>query len=75
MHDKLVMIIRRIYLVTEGSKGSTSIHQLRLTMRILIESGFLYLATAIAHFVVWWTPNAYAISVISGIVSLLLRCM
>ncbi|KAF8185151.1 hypothetical protein BJ912DRAFT_973717 [Pholiota molesta] len=61
------MIIRRIYLVTEGSKGSTSIHQLRFTMRILIESGFLYLATAIAHLVVWWTPNAYAISVISGI--------
>lgn len=69
------MIIRRIYLVTEESKGSTSIHQLRFTMRILIESGFLYLATAIAHFVVWWTPNSYAISVISGIVSLFLRFM
>ncbi|KAF8959370.1 hypothetical protein BDZ97DRAFT_1922901 [Flammula alnicola] len=61
------MIVRRIYLVAKASKASSSAHQLRFTMRILIESGFLYLATAIAHFVVWWTPNAFAISVISGI--------
>jgi hypothetical protein len=69
----LAMIVRRIYLVVTESKGSPLIRQLQLTMRILIESGALYLAVAIAHFVVWWTPNAYAISVISGIVSGLLN--
>lgn len=69
----IVMIVRRIYLVSRDSRAVTSIDQLRFTMRVLIESGFLYLATAIAHFVVWWTPNAFAISVISGIVSILLH--
>ncbi|KAF9477087.1 hypothetical protein BDN70DRAFT_995197 [Pholiota conissans] len=61
------MIVRRIYRVTKGSKASTGIRQLEFAMRIIIESGFLYVAVAIAHFVVWFTPNAYAISIISSI--------
>ncbi|KAF8185150.1 hypothetical protein BJ912DRAFT_927534 [Pholiota molesta] len=60
------MIVRRIYLVSKMSMISTSVDRLRYTMRILIESGFLYLTTAIAHFIVWFTPNTYAISIISG---------
>lgn len=67
----LVMIVRRIYAVAKGSEGSASIRQLKFVMRILIESGFLYLSVTIPHFVSWWTPNAYAIDVISAIVSLL----
>lgn len=63
-----VMIVRRIYLVSKMSRISTSVDRLRFTMRVLIESGFLYLTTAIAHFVVWFTPNTYAISIISGMV-------
>ena len=63
------MIVRRIYLVARASKASTGTLHLRFIMRILIESGALYLATAIAHFVVWFTPNSFAISVISDMVS------
>ncbi|PPQ91764.1 hypothetical protein CVT25_000589 [Psilocybe cyanescens] len=61
------MIVRRIYLVSSKAKASTSAHTLRFTMRVLVESGALYLATSIAHFVVWWTPNSYAISLVSYI--------
>ncbi len=62
------MIVRRIYLVARASKASTGTLQLRFVMRILTESGALYLATEIAHFVVWFTPNSFAISVISDLV-------
>ncbi|PPQ91765.1 hypothetical protein CVT25_000590 [Psilocybe cyanescens] len=62
-----VMIVRRIYLVSSKAKASTSVHTLRFTMRVLVESGALYLAASIAHFVVWWTPDSYAISIISNI--------
>lgn len=65
------MIVWRIYRVAKNSEGSTSVHQLEFVMRILIESGFLYLAVSIAHFISWWTPDAYAISIIAGIVSFL----
>lgn len=69
------MIVRRVYKVAKESKGSTSVHQLQFVMRVLIESGFLYLAVALAHFISWWTPNSYAIEVISAIVSQLLITM
>jgi hypothetical protein len=63
------MIVRRIYVVARGSKASVAIHQLQFVMRILIESGSLYLAVAIAQFISWWTPNnGYAIFMISSIV-------
>ncbi|KAF8175134.1 hypothetical protein BJ912DRAFT_931242 [Pholiota molesta] len=66
------MIVRRIYLVARESKASVAkpaIHQLQFVMRILIESGSLYLAVAIAQFISWWTPNnGYAIFMISSIV-------
>ncbi|KAF8178704.1 hypothetical protein BJ912DRAFT_1146192 [Pholiota molesta] len=64
------MIVRRIYLVARVSKASVAkpaIHQLQFVMRILIESGSLYLAVAIAQFISWWTPNGYAIFIISSI--------
>ncbi|KAF8178711.1 hypothetical protein BJ912DRAFT_983670 [Pholiota molesta] len=61
------MIIRCIYLVAQESKASVAINQLQFVMRILIESGSLYLAVAIAQFISWWTPNGYAIFIISSI--------
>lgn len=70
----IAMIARRIYLVTKASKTSVTVHRLQFTMRILVESGFLYLTTTLAHFVVWFTPNTYAISVISGMVRVTCRC-
>ncbi|KAF9477088.1 hypothetical protein BDN70DRAFT_896812 [Pholiota conissans] len=49
------------------SKASTDVRQLQFAIRILIESGFLYLAVAIAHFVAWFTTSTYAIAFISSI--------
>lgn len=63
------MIARRLDCISDDCKANTSVHRLKFLMRVIIESGFLYLATAIAHFVVWWTPNTYAIAIISRIVS------
>ncbi|KAF8887453.1 hypothetical protein CPB84DRAFT_1826903 [Gymnopilus junonius] len=61
-------IIFRIWDVARNSsKFGTSTHQLRFVMRVLIESGVLYLTIAIIHFLVWWTPNSFAISVSSAI--------
>lgn len=65
------MISRRIYQVAKESEafGSSSIHQLEFVVRVLIESGFLYIAVAIAHFVSWWSSISYAIYGLSTIVS------
>uniref|UniRef100_A0A8H7XMG4 Uncharacterized protein n=1 Tax=Psilocybe cubensis TaxID=181762 RepID=A0A8H7XMG4_PSICU len=60
------MIVRKISSVSKRTDAtSTSDSALSFAMRVLIESGVIYLATAIAHFVVWWTPNAFAIAIIS----------
>jgi len=61
-------IIYRIWKVAKrSSKYGASAAQIRFVMRVLIESGVLYLSTTIAHFVVWWTPNSFAIGLISSI--------
>ncbi len=57
------MIVRRVYLVPPASKASTETVHLQFMMRVLIDSGALYLVTAIAHFVMCFTPNSFAISV------------
>lgn len=62
------MIVRRIYLVTKESRANTAVHHLQFSMRILIESGVLYLAVAIAQFIAWWTPDGYATFILSSIV-------
>jgi len=59
-------IIYRIWRVTKDSpKYGASTSQIRFVMRVLIESGVMYFSTTVAHFVVWWTPNNFAISLIS----------
>jgi hypothetical protein len=65
------MIALRIYRVARGSRaiGSTSIHTPKFVMRILIESGVLYVSVAIAHFVSWWSAISYAIYGLSTIAS------
>jgi len=60
-------IIYRIWKVAKSSsKDGTSTSQIRFVMRILIESGVLYFSTTLAHFVVWWTTNAFAINIIAS---------
>ncbi|TFK34155.1 hypothetical protein BDQ12DRAFT_715432 [Crucibulum laeve] len=60
-------IIYRIWSVKKEVKSHTSKNQLRFVMRVLIESGSLYLAITIAHLVVWFTPSTLAIDVVSAI--------
>ncbi|KDR83251.1 hypothetical protein GALMADRAFT_134735 [Galerina marginata CBS 339.88] len=60
-------IIYRIWSASKSaSKYGASTPQIRFVMQVLIESGVLYLATTTAHFIVWWTPNSFAILLVSS---------
>ncbi|KAF8993279.1 hypothetical protein BDQ17DRAFT_1331769 [Cyathus striatus] len=55
------MIVYRIWRSGTAVKSFMPTEHLSFTMRVLVESGALYLIVAIPHFVVWWTPNSAAI--------------
>jgi hypothetical protein len=61
------MIIRRLYQFSRDTFSSESTHSIKFVASLIIESGALYLVAGIAHFVAWWTPNDFAIAVISNI--------
>jgi len=46
------------------SKLSTSTRELRFIMRVIVESGVIYLAITIPHFIVWWTSSSIAIVIL-----------
>ncbi|TFK32657.1 hypothetical protein BDQ12DRAFT_670882 [Crucibulum laeve] len=54
-----------IYTTAHESFGTDSLREFKFLIRVITESGFLYLAILIAHFVVWFTPNAFAIVMVS----------
>lgn len=54
----------------ESVFGGTS-QTIDFAASLIIESGALYLVPAIAHFVVWWTQDDFAINLVSDIVSYL----
>ncbi|KAF8963513.1 hypothetical protein BDZ97DRAFT_2075827 [Flammula alnicola] len=58
-------IVYRIWKTAKESKHSTSIRELNFAMRVLLESGALYLVIAVPHFIVWWTEDGAAIFIIS----------
>jgi len=62
------MIIYRIWRVTKEveAHASQSTRDLRFVMRVLMESGFLYLVITIAHFAVWFGKNSTAIAALSA---------
>ncbi|KDR79634.1 hypothetical protein GALMADRAFT_137428 [Galerina marginata CBS 339.88] len=49
---------------TDESKLSGSTGQLLFIMRVVIESGAIYLMMTIPHFIVWWTPSGTAILIL-----------
>ncbi|KAF9446495.1 hypothetical protein P691DRAFT_776811 [Macrolepiota fuliginosa MF-IS2] len=61
------MLIRRIYRISTICDTGTSARQFRFIMRILAESGFLYLSITIAHLVTWFTSDNVAIQILSMI--------
>lgn len=63
-----VMIVRRLHQLSRDAFSKDSMRSIKSVTFLIIESGVLYLVAGIAHFVVWWTPNDFAIAVISNIV-------
>lgn len=61
------MITRRLYQLSRDVFSSESTRSIKFVASLVIESGALYLVAGIAHFVAWWTPNDFAIAVISNI--------
>ncbi|TFK41510.1 hypothetical protein BDQ12DRAFT_733035 [Crucibulum laeve] len=67
------MIVYRIWKVSKASEVNASIKDLRFAIRVLVESGALYLIVTIPHFIVWWTTNSLAI-VLMGWINLPVVC-
>lgn len=63
------MIIYRLRKFKRDSLFGGATQTIDFAASLTIESGALYLVPAIAHFVVWWTQNNFAINLASGIVS------
>jgi len=61
------MIIRRLCHLSRDTFSDESTRVIKFVASLIIESGALYLVAGIAHFVAWWTPNDFAIAVISNI--------
>lgn len=63
----LVMLVRRLHTVAQQSAAPSP--QLLSIMRILAESGVLYLSITLAHFVALFFNSVLAIRAISALVS------
>jgi len=56
----------RLWRISKDSEGSTSPDSLQFLMRVLVESGAMYLLITTSHFIVWWTPSTYAIAIVAA---------
>ncbi|KAF8186764.1 hypothetical protein BJ912DRAFT_970649 [Pholiota molesta] len=61
----MCMLMYRIWNVARTSVVPDNVQPFLFAFRILGESGFLYFATTITHFIVWWTPCNLAIRLAS----------
>ncbi|KAF7784954.1 hypothetical protein Agabi119p4_1119 [Agaricus bisporus var. burnettii] len=61
------LLIRRIWKSLQESGNSSSKTQLQLLIRVLLESGILYLSTSIVHFGIWFGYDNYPIHVMGSI--------
>ncbi|KIJ41914.1 hypothetical protein M422DRAFT_31552 [Sphaerobolus stellatus SS14] len=62
-----VAISARLWKIARDSERVTSVSSIKFLTRVMTESGVLYLVITTAHFIVWFTPSAFAISVVSNI--------
>ncbi|KAF9450646.1 hypothetical protein P691DRAFT_700814 [Macrolepiota fuliginosa MF-IS2] len=60
-----IVLIRRIYQTSKECRGFASVKHLHLLIRIVAESGLLYFSITLAHLVVWFGTNDFAINIIS----------
>ncbi|KAF9446496.1 hypothetical protein P691DRAFT_183165 [Macrolepiota fuliginosa MF-IS2] len=63
----IFVLIYRIHKVAKQTKEFSSIRNLRYIIRILAESGSLYLSVTLGHSIAWITANDMAIEVLSNI--------
>ncbi|KIJ41920.1 hypothetical protein M422DRAFT_254931 [Sphaerobolus stellatus SS14] len=62
-----VAIAWRLWKIAKENEGVTSTHTLNFLSRVFTESGVLYLVVTTAHLIVWFTPSAFAIALVSDI--------
>ncbi|KAF9447156.1 hypothetical protein P691DRAFT_761000 [Macrolepiota fuliginosa MF-IS2] len=66
------LLIWRIRQASKKGESVTVARQLQYLLRILMESGILYLAISIAHFSAWFAQDNFAIHVIGGLNSIII---
>lgn len=67
---KLGILIWRIWGASKDGHDTPSKKQFHLLIRILMESGILYLTFGLVHFSLWFTGTDFAIFFIEGMVGL-----
>ncbi|KAF9446494.1 hypothetical protein P691DRAFT_644857, partial [Macrolepiota fuliginosa MF-IS2] len=60
------MLIYKIYQASKDSGNAASTTEFRFVIRVLAESGVLYMSVTIAHFVVWFTTNDILITIVTA---------
>lgn len=61
------MLIWRIWKASKKGENGTLARQLQFLVRILMESGILYLSVSLAHLFVWFGQNGFAIRLLGTI--------
>ncbi len=64
------MIVWKIWTASKKGEDGSLTRQLQLLVRILMESGVLYLSVSLAHLLVWFGKNGFAIRMLGTIVSI-----
>lgn len=63
------ILIWRIWSASKKGENSPAAKQLQFIVRILMESGVLYLTISLAHFLAWFGHDDFAIHILGSIVS------
>ncbi|KAF7770717.1 hypothetical protein Agabi119p4_6691 [Agaricus bisporus var. burnettii] len=58
------LLIRRLWIFLKDSENSSTTRQIQFLIRVLMESGVLYLAISIAHFFVYFGHDNFAIHMV-----------
>lgn len=66
--SRLVILIHKIYRATKDAGNETTTSEYRFVIRVLAESGILYLSVTVAHFVLWFMPDAVAVNILTAFV-------
>lgn len=65
----LALLVKRIYRASVKSEISAAAKQFRLIAISVAESGIIYMSISLAHFLVWFGYDNFAIQIISILVS------